>query len=506
MMAILHGGAGKSARGDKPPKSVAAKYSNPRKDAPESKGKEMDGGLWGEGNKSKEKKRVQDKRTEKKKSRAKSREGKKKLQKSFDFYYKGRGAGTIVVDSEGKILVGVDTHSGKLSIPGGHVDPGETFLQGAIRELEEEAGIKALGTKEIGHFKHAGNDNKVFIVTSFEGKPKDTKELKNVKFIEPHIIADDRMLRDCCKEALKIYLDSHLVKNDNLRIMVAKEKLEKNILRGEDGRHVTYDVSHGEALRLVGNGCFRMLKRAVDGMVDEDFRDVKIDTYTVSIRKHMNDVYSGRVSDGHKVIHQFTNKSLPQLCADIMSLFEWYSDKDEHVFDILDEHNLPDDAIYGGLTALTENYKKHNLANIYTEMSNLREEIRNGMAVDLQQVEHKIMDLFDKLEGSLHTITDKHNELAQEAGKEIEMLESKLRDLQSKIDELSKKPTTVEAYQTKSINPNKVYSSHYMYLPKPKISVGSNGKVSITFNEDWTDLEKSNFLNDMKVKILKKRS
>ena len=44
-----------------------------------------------------------------------------------------------------------------------------------------------------------------------------------------------------------------------------------------------------------------------------------------------------------------------------------------------------------------------------------------------------------------------------------------------------------------------------MYLPKPQISVGSDGKVVIAFAKGWTDMEKSNFLNDMKAKIIKKR-
>ena len=286
--------------------------------------------------------------------------------------------------------------------------------------------------------------------------------------------------------------------------MLVIEKLEKNILRGADQRQVVYDVTHGDALRLVGNGCFRFLSKAVAGMGDEDFRDIKIDTYTLALRKHNNDVYSGRISDGHKVIHQFTNKSLPQLCADVMSVFEWYSDEDEHVFDILDEENLPDDAIYGGLNELSDNYKRHNLANIYTEMENIRGEIRNGMAVDLQQVEHKIMGLFDKLEEAVHNVAGKHNQLVRDAGSEIELLEAKLRELQHKVDELNSKPTTVEAYQTRPVSSEQVYDRHYMYLPKPKIEVGANGKVVITFNEDWTDMEKSNFLNDMKAKIIKK--
>jgi len=164
---------------------------------------------------------------------------------------------------------------------------------------------------------------------------------------------------------------------------------------------------------------------------------------------------------------------------------------------------LSDDVIHGGLEHLSDNYKRHNLANIYTEMENIRGEIRNGMAVDLQQIENKIMGLFDQLEEAVYTVSEKHNQLVRDAGSEVELLESKLRELQSKVDELNNKPTTVEAYQSRPVSSEKIYGDHYMYLPKPKIEICGNGKVTITFEKDWTDMEKSNFLTDMKAKIIK---
>jgi uncharacterized coiled-coil protein SlyX len=187
-----------------------------------------------------------------------------------------------------------------------------------------------------------------------------------------------------------------------------------------------------------------------------------------------------------------------------MSVFEWYSDEDEHMFDILDEENLSDDAIHGGLSALTENYTKHNLANIYVEMENIREEIRHGNAVDLQQVEEKIMKLFDRLEDTTHKVIEQHNKLTVDASGEIETLEAKLRDLANKVDELTKKPESVEAYQSRPVNPDKIYDQQYMYLPKPSIEIEPNGKIRISFNKEWTDFEKSNFLNDMKAKIVRR--
>lgn len=480
MMAISHGAKIKDSPRGTPPKSVAAKYSSPGKNAPEQHG-ENRGGNW---NKHKKKK-------------------KDKVKKSFEQYYNGRGAGVIVTNSKGEILVGKGAN-GQWSTPGGHVDPGEDFDEAAHRELREEAGIVANDVTEIGHFKMNGNDSKVFVVDSYKGKVKDSDELKELKFVEIGSLLDWN-LRDCSRKGIEMYAHSSLKKSTHLKDMITLEKLEKNIMRGGARSDVVYDVSHGDALRLVGNGCFRFLKRAVDGMGEEDFRDVMLDGYTISIRRHTTDVYSGRINDGGKTIHQFTNKSLPQLCADVMSVFEWYSDEDEHVFDILDENNLPDDAIFGGLEHLSDNYKKHNLANIYTEMNNIRQEIRQGNAVDLQQAEQKIMKLFDKLEESVHEMAGKHNELARDAGDEVEQLEIKLRELQSKVDELNSKPTTIEAYQTRPVSGDRVHGEHYTYLPKPIIKISPNGGIVITFDKDWTDMEKSNFLNDMKAKIVKNK-
>lgn len=479
MQAILHGKNVDHPRGT-PPKSIASKYSSPGKDAPEQSG-ENRGGDW---NKHKDKKKK-----------------KKDLKKSFEQYYNGKGAGVIVVNDKGQVLVGKG-HDGKWQTPGGHVDPGEEFDEAAHRELREEANIVAGKLHEIGQFKSEGNDSKVFFTDEFKGTVKDTDELKELKFADLHSLLDWD-LRESSRVGLEMYAHSSLKKSHNLKDMLVMEKLNKNILRGADQRQVVYDVSHGEALKLVGNGCFRWLQSVVANMGEEDFKDVKVDTYTLSLRKHNNDVYSGRITDGHKVIHQFTNKSLPQLCADVMSVFEWYSDEDEHIFDLLDESNLPDDAIHGGLEHLSDNYKKHNLANIYTEMENIRAEIRNGVAIDLQQVEHKVMGLFDQLEEAIHHIADQHNNLAREAGSEVEELERKLKELQAKVDELHSKPTTVEAYQTRPVSSERVYGEHYFYLPKPSIEIEPNGKIKIIFNKDWSDLDKSNFLTDMKAKVIK---
>jgi archaellum component FlaC len=239
-------------------------------------------------------------------------------------------------------------------------------------------------------------------------------------------------------------------------------------------------------------------------MADEDFKDITMDTYTVSVRKHMNDIYSGRVSDGHKIVYQFTNKSLPELTAALMSVFEWYLPEDEAALDLVDD--VGDDVIEGGINTLVENYKRHNIGNIYQEMETIREQMRNGMAIDLQQVEGRIMQLFDKLESVVHELAAKHNQLSQEAGKEVEEIEQKLRDLQYKLEEIEKKPEVVEAYSARPANPVKVHDENYPYLPRPQVEISPDGKIRISFNSEWTSLEKENFLQDLRARAIKKSS
>jgi hypothetical protein len=254
---------------------------------------------------------------------------------------------------------------------------------------------------------------------------------------------------------------------------------------------------------MVGNGTFRMLRNAVKDMADEDFRDIKIDNHTLYIRKHTNDVYSGRVTDGHKQVHQFTNKSLPSVAAELMSVFEWYAPEDEKELELLDESDLGDDAIDGGLNSLVDNYRKHSVVSIYSEMENIREEMRHGMAVDLQQVEQKMMKLFDKLEETVIEISTKHNKLGDEAGDAVDLLDSKLKELQAKIDSFAKKPVSVDAYSASPRDDKKVHAEFYSYLPRPAVDISPNGHIKISFGSEWQPLERENFLHDLKARAVK---
>jgi len=492
MQAILHGkiDASRSPRGV-PPKSVAAKYTSPGAGASEQHGEDR-GGSWGAKHHEKAKSKVKEARKERKKS-------KKDLKKSFEDHYEGHAAASIVMNDNNQILLG--RHStGGMAFPGGHMDmaDGSTEIT-ALRELKEEAGITGRNPTKVWSGKLNGNKCDVYLVESFTGEPKSTKELKDPRWVDVEDIPWDD-LRDCCHEPLENFVRTKMLKS--LQGMIAIEKLEKNIIRQR--ADAVMEVTHGDALRLVGNGMFRKLRSEVKGMKDEDFKDFHIDTHKVTIRRHMSDVYSGRVEDGHKVVYQFTNKSLPELTAALMSVFEWYVPEDEDFLNDVHDDALDDDVIHGGVQNLIENYKRHNIGNIYQEMETIREQIRNGMAVDLQQVEARIMKLFDKLEEVVHDVSDKHNHLVEMAGSEIDELESKLRALQSKIDDMGKGPETVTAYSSSRPNVAQIHDDSYPYLPRPQVEISPNGAIKISFGTDWTDLEKQNFLHDMRAKVVKR--
>lgn len=61
------------------------------------------------------------------------------------------GLGIILVNDDGKILIGKRTgsHAKKYSIPGGHLETGETFEAGAIREIKEETNLDIRDPKVI---------------------------------------------------------------------------------------------------------------------------------------------------------------------------------------------------------------------------------------------------------------------------------------------------------------------------------------------------------------------
>lgn len=494
MAAILYSKKkGTSSRGDRVPDSVAKKYIGSQEEAdkakddksdnlPESKGKEHSGGKWTD-------------------AHHKAHKDGKKLKKSEIKTHKA--AGCLVVNQAGQILLGKRADTGEWATPGGSVDDGEDFKTAALRELKEEANITGEDPEVLIEGDWHGIQSQTFLITLYQGDLKSNGELTMFQWFEPDALPED--MTTYTKEACHKYIKAQ-AKKGHLKEMMAAEHLHKNINRNGAGvpGDVTYELTHGDALKLVGTGTFRLLREGVRGMDDESIRDIQLDTYTLHIRKHVNDIYSGRITDGHKQIHQFANKSLPAVAGELMSVFEWYLPEDEVALNMIQDEGLGDDAVEGGVSNLLDNYRKHNLANIYDEMETIRQEMRNGAAVDLKEIEQRVLKLFDKLESFAVETANKHNSLSHDVGKAIDEIEIKLARLQDMLDMKSKKPEVVEAFSQAPENPTAVHDAFYPYLTKPSVTITPTGHITISFGNDWNPMEKNNFLADMKAKALKK--
>lgn len=72
----------------------------------------------------------------------------------FQYYINSAAAvAALVIDKNGKLMLvtrGVEPDYGKLDLPGGFVDPGETVENALFRELDEELGLKIKSFEYIG--------------------------------------------------------------------------------------------------------------------------------------------------------------------------------------------------------------------------------------------------------------------------------------------------------------------------------------------------------------------
>ncbi|MFH1186857.1 MAG: NUDIX domain-containing protein [Candidatus Levyibacteriota bacterium] len=132
------------------------------------------------------------------------------------------GIGVIVVNKKGKILIGkrIGSHASKYSIPGGHLELGETFEHAAIRELKEEADISIKNPRVIAVTNNLETYKEeklhyisiILLVENFIGKPKIVESDKCEKWLwcDPNKLPEPHF--DASKLGIKCYINNEFYK------------------------------------------------------------------------------------------------------------------------------------------------------------------------------------------------------------------------------------------------------------------------------------------------------
>ena len=132
----------------------------------------------------------------------------------FIFYIDPKVAvGTIVRKGEGLLLLkrSIDPGYGKWTFPGGYVDRGETLEEAAVREAEEETGVRiALGPLLcLFSYRHRGIIVIVYEASWESGEARATPEALEVKWTRPEALPWKDLAFPSTRSAFREYLLRH---------------------------------------------------------------------------------------------------------------------------------------------------------------------------------------------------------------------------------------------------------------------------------------------------------
>lgn len=104
----------------------------------------------------------------------------------------------VIIEKEGKILIGKrkNSHAPFYSIPGGHLEEGESFEKAAVREILEETGLKILDPKVISltnnletyKLENVHYISVILFTDKFEGEPQimEPEKCESWQWCDPH--------------------------------------------------------------------------------------------------------------------------------------------------------------------------------------------------------------------------------------------------------------------------------------------------------------------------------
>jgi NAD+ diphosphatase len=136
---------------------------------------------------------------------------------SFTYYHNVAAAAAVILKYEDKIVLvrrSREPGKGKLDLPGGFLDPGETAEEGVKREISEELHID-IGTAEyLGScpnvYEYKGvvyNTCDLFFYSRIDKLPTsfDKTEVQEVVLIDPSEIPIDEIAFESTKTALRLF-------------------------------------------------------------------------------------------------------------------------------------------------------------------------------------------------------------------------------------------------------------------------------------------------------------
>ncbi|SMY32335.1 nucleotide triphosphate diphosphatase NUDT15 [Photobacterium andalusiense] len=134
------------------------------------------------------------------------------------------GIGIIIVNQQGQILIGKrkNSHAPYYSIPGGHMELGETFSQCATREVEEETGLIIYEpqviavTNNLATYHESGKHyiSVALLATDFSGELtlKEPDKCEGWLWVDPTQVPSPQF--DASEQSIQCYLEQRFCINE----------------------------------------------------------------------------------------------------------------------------------------------------------------------------------------------------------------------------------------------------------------------------------------------------